>query len=151
MYMVARESIFYINLRQAYFLSPLYGSRISSRTVLFNSVPQDYLDEAKLRRMFGKQLKNLWIATDCKDLEKLVEERDKVAMKLEGAETKLIKLANTTRLKSIKKGGARHEEEHHLGNNTDGESGSVAARYINPKKRPTHRTKFLIGKKVDTM
>lgn len=150
MYMVARESIFYINLRQAYFLSPLYGSRISSRTVLFNSVPDDYLDEAKLRRMFGKQLKNLWIATDCKDVEKLVEERDKVAMKLEGAETKLIKLANAARLKSIKKGGARHEEEHH-DSNAEGESGSVAARYIDPKKRPTHRTKFLIGKKVDTM
>ncbi|SLM34013.1 Protein of unknown function DUF3779, phosphate metabolism [Lasallia pustulata] len=150
MYMVARESIFYINLRQAYFLSPLYGSRISSRTVLFNSVPDDYLDEAKLRRMFGRQLKNLWIATDCKDLEKLVEERDKVAMKLEGAETKLIKLANAARLKSVKKGAARHEEQH-LGNDSDGESGSVAARYIDPKKRPTHRTKFLIGKKVDTI
>lgn len=113
-------------------------------------MPDDYLDEAKLRRMFGKQLKNLWIATDCKDVEKLVEERDKVAMKLEGAETKLIKLANAARLKSIKKGGARHEEEHH-DSNAEGESGSVAARYIDPKKRPTHRTKFLIGKKVDTM
>ena len=154
MYMVARESIYYINLRQAYLLSPLYGSRISSRTVLFNSVPENYLNEAKLRRMFGKQLKNLWIVTDCKDLEQLVEQRDKVAMKLEGAETKLIKLANAARLKSIKNGASKHEEEHlgnNVGGNVDGESGSVAARYIDSKQRPTHRLKPLIGQKVDTM
>ena len=38
LYMITRESIFYINLRQAYLLSPYYASRISSRTVLFTSV-----------------------------------------------------------------------------------------------------------------
>lgn len=148
--MVARESIYYVNLRQAYLLSPLYASRISSRTVLFNSVPQNYLDEAKLRRMFGNKLKNLWIATDCKDITDKVKERDKVAMKLEAAETKLIKLANTARLKSLKKGGAHHDQEH-LASATDdgaGESGSVAARFLQPKDRPTHRLKPIIGKKV---
>ena len=147
-----RESIYYINLRQAYLLSPLYANRLSSRTVLFNSVPQAYLNEAKLRRMFGSMCKNLWIATDCKELDKLVEERDKVAFKLEAAETKLIKSANAARLKSMKKGGASHEEGH-LGNaeNVDGESGSLAARWVQPKDRPTHRLKFLIGKKVDTI
>ena len=152
-YTIARESIYYINLRQAYLLSPLYANRISSRTVLFTSVPQDYLDEAKLRRMFGNKLKNLWIATDCKDLQEKVEERDKIAYKLEAAETKLIKLANTTRIKSLKKKGGNHQEEELVGNaaEQDGESGSVAARWIKPGKRPTHRTKFLIGKKVDTI
>ena len=151
-YMVMRESIYYINLRQAYLLSPLYANRMSSRTVLFTSVPEEYLNEGKLRRMLGKQVKNLWIANDCEEIEKLVEERDKVAMKLEAAETKLVKLANDTRLKAIKKG--THEEES-VGNTTngteDGESGSVAARWVPPKQRPTHRLKFLIGKKVDTI
>lgn len=151
-YMIMRESIYYINLRQAYLLSPLYADRLSSRTVLFSSVPGDYLDEVKLRTMFGKRLKNLWIATDCKDLQKVVDERDTVAFKLEAAETKLIKLANKARLKSLKKGGANHGETH-AGNtgNIDGESGSAAARWIQPKDRPTHRLKFLIGKKVDTI
>ena len=150
--MIARESIYYINLRQAYLLSPLYASRMSSRSVLFTSVPAEYLNEAKLRRMFGNKLKNLWIATDCKDVEELVEERDKVAFKLEAAETKLIKLANAAHLKSTKKGAGHHEEEH-LGNtgNIDGESGSMAARWIKPKQRPTHRLKPIIGKKVDTI
>ena len=150
--MVARESIYYINLRQAYLLSPLYANRLSSRTVLFTSVPDEYLDEAKLRRMFGNKLKNLWIATECKKLQDLVDERDKVAMKLEGAETKLIKLANAARLKALKKGDAQGDSEH-FGNigEADGESGSAAARWIKPKQRPTHKTKFLIGKKVDTI
>lgn len=153
-WMITRESIFYVNLRQAYLFSPLYARRVSSRTVLFTSVPNDYLDEAKLRRMFGRQMKNLWVATDTKKIEDLVKERDKVAFKLEGAETKLIKLANAARLKSMKKGG-HHDDESHLGSSVDGdgsgESGSVASRWINAKQRPTHRTKPLIGKKVDTI
>ncbi len=152
-YMVMRESIYYINLRQAYLLSPLYASRMSSRTVLFSSVPTAYLNEAKLRRMFGKQVKNLWIANECKEIEELVEERDKVAFKLEAAETKLVKIANAARLKSIKKGGA-HEEGHLASTgdgNVGGESGSAAARWLKPKDRPTHRLKPIIGKKVDTI
>jgi len=150
--MIARESIYYINLRQAYLLSPLYAKRLSSRTVLFASVPDDYLNEGKLRRMFGKKVKNLWIATDCKELQKLVDERDKVAFKLESAEIKLIKLANKARLKSLKKGGAHHEEAN-AGTTAEvhGESGSAASKWITPKQRPTHRLKPIIGKKVDTI
>ena len=123
---------------------------MSSRTVLFTSVPTEYLNEAKLRRMFGKQVKNLWIANECKEIEDLVEKRDKVAFKLEAAETKLVKLANAARLKSIKKGGS-HEAGQMGDANVDGESGSAAARWLKPKDRPTHRLKFLIGKKVDTI
>ena len=145
-----RESIYYINLRQAYLLSPLYANRLSSRTVLYSSVSPDYLNEAKLRTMFGTKLKNLWIATDCKTLQKLVEQRDKVAFKLEAAELKLIKIANKARLKSIKKGGS-HEAPADNNAEVDGESGSAAAKWIDPKDRPTHRLKFLIGKKVDTI
>lgn len=148
--MVARESIYYINLRQAYLLSPLYANRMSSRTVLFTSVPRDYLDEGTLRRMFGRQLKNLWIANDCEEIEGLVEERDKIAMKLETAETKLIKLANTNRLKAMKKGG-QTGGAFGAADEANGESGSIAAKWVPIKKRPTHRLKPLIGKKVDTI
>ena len=150
--MVMRESIYFINLRQAYLLSPLYANRMSSRTVLFTSVPEEYLNEGKLRRMFGKQVKNLWIANDCEEIEELVKERDKVAMKLEGAETKLVKMAVNNRLKAIKKGTHQEEGVDEIVNGAENaESGSVAARYVQPKERPTHRLKFLIGKKVDTI
>ncbi|TKA70208.1 hypothetical protein B0A49_04808 [Cryomyces minteri] len=150
MFMITRESIFFINLRQAYLMSPYYSSRLSSRTVLFTSVPADYMNETKLRRMLGSSVRRIWIVSDVKDLEDLVEERDKVAMKLEAAETKLIKLANVARVKEEKKGGARHDSgEAVIGPNAA--SGSMAARYIKPKQRPTHRLKPLIGKKVDTI
>ena len=124
---------------------------MSSRTVFFTSVPKDYQDEAKLCRMFGPQVKNLWIANDCKRIEELVEERDKAAMKLEGAETKLVKLANKNRLKEVKKGKAPETAFDFGDDQVDGESGSVAARWVLPKGRPNHRLKFLIGKKVDTI
>ena len=150
--MIAREMVFYINVRQAYLLSPLYATRMSSRTVLFASVPKDFLEAAKIRRLFGDRMKNFWIATDNKDLTELVEEREKIAMKLEAAETKLIKSANAARLKSMKKGGASHEEANASAQpNVEGESGSLASRWIKPSDRPTHKLKFLIGKKVDTI
>ncbi|OAA50486.1 DUF221 domain-containing protein [Metarhizium rileyi] len=147
MYMITRECIFYINLRQAYLLTPHYSKRISARTVLFTSVPQDYLDEAKIRNMFNNAVKNVWIAGDTKDLDKKVEERDKVAMKLEGAEVKLIKAVNAARSKALKKGGSDHEAEQ------DAETADVISRWVPEKKRPSHRLGplGLVGKKVDTI
>lgn len=159
MYMITRESLFYINLRQAYLISPLFANRISSRTVLFASVPDAFLDEAVIRRMFGPALKNLWISTDCKKVDELVQERDKVALKLEAAESKLVIAANASHIKGKKgkKGAAQHDEEAApaaVTTTTDhahGESGSTAAAHIGPKDRPTHRLKPIIGKKVDTI
>ncbi|KFY59247.1 hypothetical protein V497_04400 [Pseudogymnoascus sp. VKM F-4516 (FW-969)] len=151
--MVCRESIFYINLRQAFLLSPIYANRISSRTVLFTSVPETYLDEARLRKVFGDEVQHVWITRDTKNLDKLVEERDKTAFKLEGAETKLIKLANKERLKAAKKSGAASNDEEPVVATADSESGSIAARWLPTKKRPTHRTGLLglFGSKVDSI
>lgn len=148
MYLIFRECVYYINLRQAFLISPFYSNRVSSRTVLFTSVPDEYLDERKLRKVFGNSVKHIWINSDIKEIEKLVEERDKVAFRLEKAEVKLIKLANKERVKTSK--GAPEENVHPP---LDAESGSVASRWVPQKKRPTHRTGplGLIGKKVDTI
>lgn len=148
--MITRESIFYINLRQAYLMSPLYASRLSSRTVLYTSVPEDYMDEAKLRRVLNPGVRRVWLATDCEDLQDKVEQRDKAAMKLEAAETKLIKTANGNRLKAEKKGGRSGSEEAAMADNHVS-ANTTAAEYLKPKQRPTHRLKPLIGKKVDTI
>lgn len=151
-YMVTRESIYYINLRQAYLLSPYYASRLSSRTVLFTSVPDEYLNESNLRRMLGESVERVWIPTDTGDLEDEVKQRDKTALKLEAAETKLIKAANAARLKVNKKKGKKDSEDIALEELTpDVEGGSAASRYLSAKDRPTHRMKPLIGKKVDTI
>ncbi|KAH8911362.1 DUF221-domain-containing protein [Coniochaeta sp. PMI_546] len=150
MYLIMRECIYYINLRQAFLLSPLYANRISSRTVLFTSVPTPYLDEAKLRKVFGDTVRNIWISGDTTKLDDLIKERDKVAFRLEKAEVKLIKAANKERQNHIKKqGSADAGAEIPL----DAESGSLAARWLTPKKRPHHRLGFLglVGRKVDTI
>ncbi|EER24217.1 hypothetical protein D8B26_002414 [Coccidioides posadasii str. Silveira] len=155
-FMVTRENIYFINLRQAYFFSPLYSGRISSKTVLFTAVPDEYLDEARIRKMYGEdKVKNVWLVPNIDQLLEKVEERDGAAFKLEGAETKLIKLATAARVKATK--GQQSDEEGQQTNlafgsdETDGESGSVAAKWIKPSERPTHRLKPIIGKKVDTI
>jgi hypothetical protein len=151
MLLVTRESIYYINLRQAFLMSPVYANRISARTVLFTSVPKAYLNEAKLRQVFGSAVRSIWITQDTTKVDELVKERDKTAQLLEGGEVKLIKLANGERLKAIKKGAGNDEQP--LEAQADAESGSLAARWVPQKKRPTHKLgKFgLYGKKVDTI
>lgn len=102
--------------------------------------------------MFGEdKIANIWLPTDVSELEEKVKERDAAAMKLEAAEIKLIKNANAARLKELKKkkkkGGASDEE---AAAGTE-DPASAATRWLKPEDRPTHRLKFLIGKKVDTI
>ncbi|PKY08638.1 DUF221 domain protein [Aspergillus campestris IBT 28561] len=142
-YVVTRESIFYANLRQAYLNSPAYIHRISSRTVLFMSVPEDYKNEKKLRQVFGESIRRIWITSDCKELQKQVSRQETLAYRLESAETKLIRAANSARRKVLKKGSLTNEARH------DCEAGRDFSVYHHIK-RPTHRPK-MFGKKVDTI
>ncbi|KAL6243345.1 hypothetical protein RBB50_009897 [Rhinocladiella similis] len=111
LYMISRECIFYINLRQAYLLSPFYADRLSSRTVLYMNVPRQYLDEERLKWVLGKSAKRIWIPQSTKELERLVKERDQTAMRLEKAEFSLIKMANAARTKALEKGKSDKEQD----------------------------------------
>jgi len=124
--LITRESIYYINLRQAFLLSPTYANRISSRTVLFTSVPAPYLDEHKLRKVFGEAVRRVWITGETKEVDEVVEERDKVAFRLEAAEVKLIKLANAERNKAIKAGNANPGDDQPIVAG-DAEAGSIVS------------------------
>lgn len=95
--MVSRECVYYISLRQAYLFSPPIAARLSSRTVLFTSVPQEYLQEDKLRALFGRAVKTVWIPRDTSKLDRIVTEREQTAFRLEKAETEMIKKANEAR------------------------------------------------------
>ncbi|CAG8405881.1 unnamed protein product [Penicillium salamii] len=140
-YVVVRESMYYANLRQAYLNSPAYASRMSSRTVLFMSVPDAYKNQEKIQQVFGDSIRRMWITSDCKKLDKMVNERDKLAEKLETAETKLIRRANKVRRQELKK-------EFSIDTCLDCESSNPA--WSHKVKRPTHRLKFF-GKKVDSV
>ena len=143
--MITRESVYYINLRQAFLMSPGYAAKLPSRTVLYTAVPQAYLNEAKLRETLGSHVRRVWFPTDTDKLDDLVKERSKAAMMLEVAETKLIRAANEERLKSIKNGTHGNEDVEAA------PTANTADRWITPKQRPTHRLTMLIGKKVDTI
>jgi hypothetical protein len=152
LYTIMRECIYYINLRQAFLLTPQNARRISSRTVLFTSVPSPYLDEDRLRKLFSESVKHVWILYDTEKVDDLVEERNKVAMKLEKAEVKLLRLVNAEKIKAAKKGGAAAADEK-AAPPRDGEGGEIADRWIPRTKRPTHRLGplGLWGQKVDTI
>ncbi|KAF9884927.1 hypothetical protein FE257_000918 [Aspergillus nanangensis] len=145
-FVITRESIFYANLRQAYLNSPAYVDRISARTVLFMSVPEGYKNEKTLRQVFGDSIRRIWITSDCKKLAKKVQEREQLAYRLESAETRLIRRANSARLKVLKKGSLSCETEC-----DECEHGDNPSMY-HGIRRPVHRTKFgFFGKKVDTI
>ncbi|XP_014562037.1 hypothetical protein COCVIDRAFT_11461 [Bipolaris victoriae FI3] len=135
---IGRESFFVVNLRQAYRRSPWGASRLSSRTILFTNVPKT-LSQSALFEMFPG-VKHAWVASNTKELDELVEDRDDTATKLENAEVELLTNANQNRLKAEK--GKKHFVAENVSDGT---------KWIDPKKRPTHKLKFLIGKKVDTI
>ena len=135
MFLITREILHYVHLRQAYFLSPFMTSRISSKTVLFVDVPESYRDEQYLRRMFP-QVRTVWLVCDPANSEDLVEERDAAATKLERGEVKMIQ----NYLKERKKNDGK--------NANASEDGVIQ---IEDKHRPVHRLKPIIGKKVDTV
>lgn len=147
--MVVRESVFYAGLRQAYFISPMASTRLSSRTVLFMSVPKSYMAKAKLRRVFGDSVCRVWFATETEKLDELVNRRDNVAYQLEYLETKLVKKANKERLKYRK----NHPVETGIADLESGLRGNRASPFTSPWAakvvRPTCRQSFLCGEKVD--
>lgn len=153
MYIITRETIYFINLRHAYLLSPFNAARISSRIVLFTDVPVEYLNQEKLHGLFGATIVRTWLATDCKDLTDKVEERDKDAYKLEGAEIKLLQSANKRRIKQEKKAVKKGGKVKPTADNGDAEVAIAGSQFMKPKDRPTHRLGKipLIGKKVDTI
>ncbi|KAH9890785.1 hypothetical protein F4778DRAFT_752225 [Xylariomycetidae sp. FL2044] len=136
---IFHERLYFVGLRQAYFLSSVRAKRLPSRSVLFMGIPKEQRSVNAIRQALGPEVRNIWLVTDCKELEDLVEDRTKAHGKLEGAEVKLSKQANKLRLKAEKKG------------NADPQQPQGPQHWINDKKRPTHKLKPLIGKKVDTI
>lgn len=146
MFVVTRETIFFINLRQAYLLSPRNASRMSSGTVLFTSVPDHFLDDGRLRRVF-LLVQRVWIARNCDKLQELIDDLQDTALKLEDAEIELCNKA----VKNHKKGSVKNTSGARSPPPESEESGAVAATWLDKRDRPTHRSKRIIGRKVDTI
>lgn len=92
MFVVVRERIWLIGLRQAWYLSKANASRLSSRTVLYLDPPED-LSPEDVQSTFGSEAKTQWIVKKTKPLDDLVESRDSKTTKLEYAEVSFLRQA----------------------------------------------------------
>lgn len=142
MYTITRECIYYINLRQAYLLSPRNAGRISARTVLFTCVPDEYLDEDRVRAVFGSAVKQVWFAGKSRTIDRMVRRRDRTATRLEEAQVRYLKRVNRQHGKAVKAAAKRR----------DGSLPPESLPYnVLEKLRPTRRAGFLgiVGTEVD--
>ncbi|KOG97594.1 Rsn1p [Saccharomyces eubayanus] len=141
LYIVYRELYFYTSMRQAVLASPRYARKLASRTVLFQTVPKQYLSEEEFSKLFDG-VKRVWIARGSGEIEAMVKKRDGMALQLEGAIISYMKSA----LKEIKKLNKKSPQMSVSSNIAD---------YVPDKKRPHHKinkfAKFFFGKKVDTI
>lgn len=138
----------FIRVRKEFLTSAEHRNTNQAKTFLVTSVPNDMLSETKMKELYSGLpggVKRVWINRNLKELPKLVEQRDKLADKQEGAVCKLI----TAAAKKVKKGKVEAVSV------PDGSEPSldVADRYVPEKKRPHHRLGKVpcIGEKVDTI
>ncbi|SCU85443.1 LANO_0C04280g1_1 [Lachancea nothofagi CBS 11611] len=147
LYTIYRELYYYVSLRHAVQTSPLYDGLVSSRTVILTDLSSDLVNESEIQRRF-QNCSRVVFAHDNTKLQKLVQERTKLAGKYEGAMNKVIQKSLKIRAKAEKKG----KLEELIGNKPEDDLQT----YIPLKKRPTLRLgkiplPVIGGKKYDTL
>lgn len=92
----------YIRLRQAYLTSPQHRLRASATTVLVTAIPPKWCTLAALNGLydvFPGGIRNIWLNRNYDELNDKVKERNSIALKLESAETNLIRNAKKAYMK----------------------------------------------------
>lgn len=92
----------YIRLRQAYLTSPQHRLRASATTVLVTAIPPKWCTLAALNGLydvFPGGIRNIWLNRNYDELNTKVKERNSIAVKLENAETNLIRNAKKAYMK----------------------------------------------------
>ncbi|KAF4977461.1 hypothetical protein FZEAL_6025 [Fusarium zealandicum] len=108
----------YIKVRQDYLTSAEHRLRASATTVLVNSIPAKWLSEEALLGLFDVfpgGIRNVWINRDLSTLLEKIQERNQIHLKLEQAETDLIKAAKRAQLKQKKAEEKKARREMKLG------------------------------------
>jgi len=141
---LTRELLHFKILREDYLRRQDVSSQISQRTILVTAIPRDLRTVAKLQDVFGPGVAYVWINRDYSKLQDLVDQRNECAIRLEGAETYLIKRVNGVAAKQGRKSVHGHRQT------------NLSSVYIEDRKRPHHRVGFpviraLCGEKVDTI
>ncbi|KAJ5040472.1 uncharacterized protein L3040_006128 [Drepanopeziza brunnea f. sp. 'multigermtubi'] len=96
----------YIKVRQDYLTSAEHRLKASATTVLVSSIPSKWLTQealAGLYDVFPGGIRNIWINRDFDELLEKIKERDKIHIRLEEAETELIRKAKRAQKKQLAK------------------------------------------------
>ncbi|KAL8710808.1 MAG: hypothetical protein Q9220_004611 [cf. Caloplaca sp. 1 TL-2023] len=96
----------YIRLRQSYLTSPQHRLRASATTVLVTAIPRKWCTHEALEGLYDVYpggIRNIWVNRNFEELSEKVKLRNKLAKKLESAETDFIRKANKAHLAKLKK------------------------------------------------
>lgn len=130
------ESFFFFNsFRSAVLSSPKYATKRSSRTVLFQSVPDELLDEKQFYKIFNG-VKRIFVSRNVRVLSSKVRKREQLALKLERATTQVLQKAVKAKLKAEKK-------------KIEVESPNDIDTWVPRDKRPKEKSGGFFLKKVD--
>lgn len=135
LYIVYRELMYFTAMRQVVVTSKKYASKLSERTVLYQNVPERYLVESEIKKLF-KGVSKVYISRASPELTQKVNQRSKTVGKLENLLNGFIAKACKT-IKKKQLNVAYSEDNSQI--------------FEINKKRPQHKTKFLIGKKIDSI
>ncbi|KDQ59601.1 hypothetical protein JAAARDRAFT_153575 [Jaapia argillacea MUCL 33604] len=170
LFMIRREMLHFVHMRHQFLISKGHSRLAQARTVLITTLPDELANEHDLR-LFASfvpgGIHRVWIYRDSKSLNKSFEKRQKACLKLESAESALLRKATkawNTREKShrkqVKKGRKVKDVEkvqdlslfsENLPTPTP--SREFLDDLVPATERPRHRLGFLglFGKKVDTI
>ncbi|KAF2485701.1 hypothetical protein BDY17DRAFT_247458 [Neohortaea acidophila] len=113
-YVIFDELKGYIRVRQAFLTSPQHRIKASATTVLVTAIPHKWLTLEALSGLydvFPGGIRNIWINRNYDELADKVSTRNSVAMKLEDAETTLVRLCWKKHQEAEEKEREKHGEK----------------------------------------
>lgn len=113
-FVVFSEMRVYVKVRQDWLTSAEHRLRASANTVLVSSIPRKWLSEDALRGLFDVfpgGIRNIWLTRDFSELLDKINKRDKVHMKLESAQSDLIRDCKKAQLKKREKDEKKDRKE----------------------------------------
>lgn len=136
-YVIYRELFFFNSFRTAALSTPRYAQKLSSRTVLFQSVPDAFLDEKQFFKVFNG-VRRIYVSRNVRKLDARNREREMMSFKLEHATCKLLEKAMKARIKAEKKGIVV-------------ENPDDINTWVPENKRPQYKPNGFFSGKVDTI
>jgi hypothetical protein len=160
----------YVHVRQQYLVSPSHSSTAQARTVLVTGIPQEFLTESALTRLFSHLpggVRKVWINRDLGDMPHLYNQRLKASQMLESAATSLLNMAIKRDRNRLRNPVKFVDGDQIVSNSeltsfvSDPETQDThLEELVSKHKRPSHRLPLfsslpfsvpLLGKKVDTI